>query len=109
MTGEMFAAFCVSWASITLLAYVMYRVELAGKRTDANLRELREALAAVSSGEKYVAAAYGVFVVVVLVWVAILAAKLSRLERETGELAQLARARAGGRPGRWLSCSSGPR
>ena len=30
--------------SITLLAYVMYRVELAGKRTDANLRELREAL-----------------------------------------------------------------
>ena len=46
-----------------------------------------------SSGEKYVAAAYGVFVVVVLVWVAILAAKLSRLERETGELAGLARVR----------------
>lgn len=45
-----------------------------------------------SSGEKYVAAAYGVFVVVVLVWVVILAAKLSRLERETGELAELARA-----------------
>jgi hypothetical protein len=44
MTGEMFFAFCVSWVSITLLAYVMYRVELAGKRTDANLRELREAL-----------------------------------------------------------------
>ena len=51
-----------------------------------------------SSGEKYVAAAYGVFVVVVLVWVVILAAKLSRLERETGDLAELARARtpAGG-------------
>lgn len=47
-----------------------------------------------SSGEKYVAAAYGVFVVVVLVWVCILAAKLSRLERETGELARLARVRA---------------
>ena len=46
-----------------------------------------------SSGEKYVAAAYGVFVVVVLVWVAIIAAKLSRLERETGELAGLAQAR----------------
>ncbi len=46
-----------------------------------------------SSGEKYVAAAYGVFVVVVLVWVAIIAAKLQRLERETGELAVLARAR----------------
>src|SRR5215510_12181249 len=45
MTGEMFAAFCFSWAAITLVAYVMYRTELAGKRTDANLRELREALA----------------------------------------------------------------
>ena len=46
-----------------------------------------------SSADQYVAAAYGVFVVVVLVWVAVLAAKLSRLERETGELVQLARAR----------------
>jgi heme exporter protein C len=46
MTGTMFTAFCVSWAAITLLAYLMYRVELLGKRTDANLRELREALSA---------------------------------------------------------------
>ncbi len=46
MTGTMFTAFCVSWAAITLLAYVMYRAELSGKRTDANLRALREALAA---------------------------------------------------------------
>jgi heme exporter protein C len=45
MTGTMFTAFCVSWAAITLLAYVMYRAELSGKRTDANLRALREALA----------------------------------------------------------------
>ncbi|MBA2294568.1 MAG: cytochrome c biogenesis protein CcsA [Actinobacteria bacterium] len=45
MTGEMFASFCVSWLAITLVGYVMYRAELAGKRTDANLRELREALA----------------------------------------------------------------
>jgi type II secretory pathway component PulM len=49
----------------------------------------------VSSGEKYVAAAYGVFLVFVLVWAAIIATKLSRLERETGELARLARSRAG--------------
>ena len=47
-----------------------------------------------SSSEKYVAAAYGVFVFVVLVWVAIVAAKVSRLERETGELVGLARSRA---------------
>ena len=49
-----------------------------------------------SSGEKYVAAAYGVFLVFVLVWAAIIAAKLSRLERETGELVRLARSRADG-------------
>ena len=47
-----------------------------------------------SAAEKYVAAAYGVFLVVVLLWVAIVATKLARLERETGELARLARARA---------------
>ena len=46
-----------------------------------------------SSGEKYVAAAYGVFLVFVLCWVVIIATKLSRLERETGELARLARTR----------------
>ncbi len=44
MTATMFTAFCVMWAAVTLLAYVLYRVELAGKRTDVNLRELREAL-----------------------------------------------------------------
>ncbi len=44
MTATMFTAFCVMWAAVTLLAYVLYRVELAGKRTDSNLRELREAL-----------------------------------------------------------------
>lgn len=44
MTGAMFLAFCVSWIAITVLAYVMYRVELAGKRTDVHLRQLREAL-----------------------------------------------------------------
>jgi heme exporter protein C len=45
MTDRMFAAFCVSWAAILSLAYLMYRVELAGKRTDQHLRELRQALA----------------------------------------------------------------
>jgi len=44
MTGVMFATFCIAWAALTLLAYVLYRVELAGKRIDANLRELREVL-----------------------------------------------------------------
>jgi heme exporter protein C len=44
MTHSMFAAFCVAWAAVLLVAYVMYRVELAGKRIDANLQDLREAL-----------------------------------------------------------------
>ena len=40
---------------------------------------------------EYVAAAYGVVFVAVLVYVAIIAAKLARLERETAEIAELAR------------------
>jgi CcmD family protein len=39
-----------------------------------------------SASEKYVAAAYLVVFVVVLAWVAIVATKLTRLERELGEL-----------------------
>ena len=45
------------------------------------------------SGGQYVAAAYGVVFVVVLVYVAIIAAKLVRLQRETAELLELARSR----------------
>jgi hypothetical protein len=39
---------------------------------------------------KYVAAAYVVFVALILVYVAIMAAKLERMERELGELTSLA-------------------
>ena len=46
-----------------------------------------------SNAEKYVAAAYGVVFVALLVYVAIIAAKLTRLERETAELTELARRR----------------
>src|SRR5919204_6095265 len=44
MSSSMFVTFCVSWAAVTLLAYVLYRVELLGKRVDAGLRDLRDAL-----------------------------------------------------------------
>jgi CcmD family protein len=47
----------------------------------------------VTSGEKYVAAAYLVVFVGVLAWVAIIAAKLARLSREVEELVDLARRR----------------
>ena len=45
------------------------------------------------SGGDYLAAAYAVVFVTILLYVVIIAAKLSRLERETGELAELARRR----------------
>jgi CcmD family protein len=47
----------------------------------------------VSSGEKYVAAAYLVVFVAVLGWVAIISSKLARLTREVSELVELARQR----------------
>jgi hypothetical protein len=45
---------------------------------------------------KYVAGAYGVFVVLILVYVAIMAGKLQRIERELQSLAQLAERRLRG-------------
>jgi heme exporter protein C len=45
MSGLMFFTFCVSWAALLTLAACLYNVELAGKRLDAHLRELRELLA----------------------------------------------------------------
>ena len=46
---------------------------------------------------KYVAAAYGVFVTLILVYVAIMAAKLQRIERELQTLMTLAEKRRTGR------------
>ena len=43
--GWILVAYCVSQAAMLVLAYTLYRVEIAGKRLDARLRELREVLA----------------------------------------------------------------
>jgi hypothetical protein len=48
-----------------------------------------------SSGEKYLAAAYLVVLATVLVYVALISAKLARLERNVTALAELARERRG--------------
>ena len=48
-----------------------------------------------SQGEKYTAAAYLVVFVALLAYVLIIAAKLQRLEREVGDLVELARDRQG--------------
>jgi hypothetical protein len=51
-------------------------------------------------GEGYIAAAYLVFLALLLVYVAIMATRLARLERELAELNELAaRREAGERPG----------
>ena len=58
MSGSKFVTFCVCLAAMLALAASLYQIELAGKRLDARLRELREVLLRVSAAEKYVAAAY---------------------------------------------------
>jgi heme exporter protein C len=44
MSGSQFITFCVSLAAMLSLFSALYRLELAGKRIDAHLRELRELL-----------------------------------------------------------------
>ena len=43
--GWILVTYCVAQVAMLVLAYTLYRVELAGKRLDARLRELKEVLA----------------------------------------------------------------
>ena len=43
--GWILVTYCVAQAAMLVLAYTLYRVEIAGKRLDLRLRELREVLA----------------------------------------------------------------
>jgi len=45
MSGSQFFTFCVALAAMLSLFATLYAVELAGKRIDAHIRELRELLA----------------------------------------------------------------
>jgi heme exporter protein C len=45
MAGSQFATFVVCLAAMLSIGYALYRIELAGKRLDQRLRELRELLA----------------------------------------------------------------
>ena len=53
-------------------------------------------LLALQSADRYVAGAYLVFLLLLLIYVAIMAAKLSRIQRELGSLAELAERRPPG-------------
>ncbi len=45
MTHSQFLTFCVCWLAMVFLFATLYQIELAGKRLDLQLRELRELLA----------------------------------------------------------------
>jgi heme exporter protein C len=49
MAGSMFFTFCISWVALLVLVSLLYRFELLGKRLDARIRELREALTPASA------------------------------------------------------------
>ena len=53
-------------------------------------------LLAIESADRYVGGAYLVFLLLLLIYVAIMAAKLSRIQRELGSLADLAERPADG-------------
>ena len=71
------STFCVCLAAMLALAATLYQIELAGKRLDAQPARAAGA-ARVTTAEKYVAAAYLVVFVVVLVYVADHRARSSR-------------------------------
>jgi heme exporter protein C len=43
--GSILVTYCIAQAALLVLAYTLYRLELAGKRLDRRLRDLREVLA----------------------------------------------------------------
>ena len=92
LAGSQILTFVVCFAGMLALAGSLYVNELTGKRLDERLSELQGG-AHVTSAERYVTAAYLVVLAVVLAYVVIYAFKLSRLEREVTELAELARRR----------------
>jgi hypothetical protein len=53
---------------------------------------------ALESADRYVAGAYLVFLLLLLIYVAIMAAKLGRIQRELGSLAELAERSSTGSP-----------
>jgi hypothetical protein len=55
-------------------------------------------LLAIESADRYVGGAYLVFLLLLLIYVAIMAAKLSRIQRELGSLAELAERRPTAQP-----------
>ena len=77
MSGEMFATFCVCLAGMLTLAAALYTVELTGQ-ADRRAAARAQGAARVSTGERYLAAAYLVVFAAVLVYLVIIALKVGR-------------------------------
>ena len=113
MPGDMRLTFYVSLAGFICLFITLWKYELASKSASIRLRSLKRRLAGddgarpagplrvppaalampalpLDEAGKYVAAAYIVFLALILVYVAIMAAKLTRIERDLTELDELA-------------------
>ena len=112
LPASMGLTFLVSLLAVTLLYVTLWRYEIHAKQARARLRALRARMLAWESRRgaapatggdltmpllatpalplhtagKYVAAAYIVFFALILIYVAIMATRLNRIERELGEL-----------------------
>ena len=95
MAGSMFVVFCVCLAA--MLGALRLALPERARREAARRAAPRAARGArMTTAEKYVTAAYLVVLAVVLLYVVIYSFKLSRLEREVAELAELAQRRRSG-------------
>ena len=119
MPGEMRLTFLVALAGMALLYVTLVKLELTSKHARAPAAPAAQAARGGASGRrgassdrhgpgeaglvampalpldeagKYVAGAYGVFVALILIYVAIMGARLQRIEREIQSLTELARA-----------------
>ena len=118
LPAKMQLPFYLCLIGMALLFATLWKYEMASKHTSAQLRSLRRKLGgddavapqgrtaaptwdervtdALPDNTGYVAAAYLVFFALVLIYVVIMSAKLSRFERELSELEELADERARG-------------
>ena len=92
---QMLVCFLICLGGMLALAATLYRVELAGKRSE---REPARAAGAarMTTAEKYVTGAYLVLLGMLLVYLLIIALKVSRLEEELADLTRAAREKLGG-------------
>ena len=94
--------FLVSLLAMTLLFVTLWKLELTAKHASAELKRLRRQAGGAAAGRgglmpalpldeagKYVAGAYAVFVTLILVYVAIIGAKIARIDREVTELNEM--------------------